>query len=45
MKITEEVREYAAAQEVSAEEALAKGMADKSQQFKNQGGEVYGSGL
>ncbi len=41
MKITEDVRKYAAEQGMDAEEALAKGMAEKSEEFKEQGGEVY----
>ena len=41
MKITEDVRKYAEEQGVSEEEALAKGMAEKSEQFKESGGEVY----
>ncbi len=41
MKITEDVRKYAAELGVSDEEALAKGMAEKSEEFKEQGSEVY----
>jgi phosphomethylpyrimidine synthase len=41
MKITEDVRRYAAEQGVSDDEALAQGMAEKSEEFKKQGGEVY----
>jgi phosphomethylpyrimidine synthase len=41
MKITREVREYAAAQGVSEEEALAAGMAEKSSEFSETGGELY----
>lgn len=41
MKITEDVRKYAEEQGIRAEEALAKGMAEKSEEFKEQGGEVY----
>ncbi|MFM1770043.1 MAG: hypothetical protein RJA22_2572 [Verrucomicrobiota bacterium] len=41
MKITEDVRKYAAEQGVSAEEALQKGMADKSKEFVAKGAEVY----
>ena len=41
MKITQEVREYAAAKGLAEDEALARGMADKSAQFKAAGGEFY----
>ena len=41
MKISEDVRKYAAEQAISEEEALKKGMEEKSKQFKEQGAEVY----
>ena len=41
MKITEDVRRYAAEQAISEEEALAKGMEDKSKEFVEKGAEVY----
>ncbi|NBD20862.1 phosphomethylpyrimidine synthase ThiC [Aquabacterium fontiphilum] len=41
MKITQEVREFAAAQGVAEAEALAQGMAAKSEEFKQVGGELY----
>jgi phosphomethylpyrimidine synthase len=41
MKITQDVREYAASQGVSEQEALAKGMEAKAVEFVKQGGEVY----
>ena len=41
MKITEDVRKYAAEQAISEEEAIAKGMAGKSQEFRERGAEVY----
>ena len=41
MKITEDVRKYAAEQGVAEEEALAKGMAEKSKEFVEKGSEVY----
>jgi phosphomethylpyrimidine synthase len=41
MAITEQVREYAATLGVAADEALAVGMAEKSDQFTASGGEVY----
>jgi phosphomethylpyrimidine synthase len=41
MKITEDVRKYAAEQGVSEEEALKKGMEEKSKEFVEKGAEVY----
>ena len=41
MKITEDVRKYAAEQGIAAEEALQKGMEEKSKEFVQQGAEVY----
>ncbi len=41
MKITQDVRDYAAAQGVSAEEALKKGMEVKAVEFVKTGAEVY----
>ena len=41
MKITEDVRKYAAEQELSENEALQAGMEQKSQEFKESGAEVY----
>ncbi len=41
MKITEDVRKYATEQAISEEEALAKGMADKSKEFVEKGAEVH----
>ena len=41
MKITQDVRDYAAAQGVAEKEALQKGMADKAKEFVQQGAEVY----
>ena len=41
MKITEDVRKYAAEQAVSEEDALTKGMEEKSKEFVEKGGEVY----
>jgi phosphomethylpyrimidine synthase len=41
MKITQEVREYAKSQGVSETEALAKGMKQKSIEFKKTGAEIY----
>lgn len=39
--ITEDVRKYAAEQAISEEEALNKGMEEKSKQFVKKGAEVY----
>jgi phosphomethylpyrimidine synthase len=41
MKITEDVRKYAAEQELSAGEALQLGMEQKSQEFAEAGTEIY----
>ncbi len=41
MKITQDVREYAAEQGVDEAQALATGMAEKSAQFLAEGGQVY----
>ena len=41
MRITQEVREYAKSAGVSAEEALGKGLEDKSSEFAKTGGEIY----
>jgi phosphomethylpyrimidine synthase len=41
MKITEDVRKYATEQGVKQEEALQKGMIEKSKEFVDQGAEVY----
>jgi len=41
VKITEDLRGYAAEQGLTEEEALAKGTAEKSQQFAERGSEVY----
>ena len=41
MKITENVRKYAAEQATSEEEALKKGMEEKSKEFVEKGAEVY----
>ncbi len=41
MKITQEVREYAAAKGLSDDAALAQGLAAKSEEFKRAGGEIY----
>ncbi len=41
MKITQEVRDYAAAQKLTEQEALKKGMAEKAIEFKKAGVEIY----
>ena len=41
MKITEDVRKYAAEQNITEEEALKKGMEQKSKEFVEKGAEVY----
>jgi phosphomethylpyrimidine synthase len=41
MKITQDVRDYAAKLGVSEQEALAKGMEDKSKEFKEKGAQIY----
>jgi phosphomethylpyrimidine synthase len=42
MKITQEVREYAARQGVAGEtEALSQGLKDKAEEFRKAGGEIY----
>jgi len=41
MKITEDVRQYAAEQGLAEPEALQKGMADKAKEFVEKGAEVY----
>ncbi len=41
MKITQDVREYAASQNIEEEKALAVGMAEKAAEFKATGSEIY----
>lgn len=41
VKITEDVRKYAAELQISENEALAKGMEEKSKEFVESGAEVY----
>ena len=41
MKITQEVRDYAASQKLSEAEALQKGMEAKAVEFVKQGAEIY----
>ena len=41
MKITEDVRKYAAEQGISQNEALEKGLEEKSAEFVDKGAELY----
>lgn len=41
MKITEDVRKYAAEQGISDDEALRSGMEEKSKEFAETGAEIY----
>ncbi|MCP5524771.1 MAG: phosphomethylpyrimidine synthase ThiC [Verrucomicrobiales bacterium] len=41
MKITEDVRRFAAAQKVSEDEALKQGMEEKAREFRKKGAELY----
>ncbi|MNT76656.1 Phosphomethylpyrimidine synthase [compost metagenome] len=41
MKITQDVRTYAANQGINEQEAIKKGMADKSKEFTEKGSEIY----
>jgi phosphomethylpyrimidine synthase len=41
MKITQEVRDYAAAQGLSDTAALEQGLATKAEEFRRAGGELY----
>ncbi len=41
MNPTEDVRKYAAEQGIAEEEALKKGMEEKSKEFVESGGELY----
>jgi phosphomethylpyrimidine synthase len=41
MKITQDVREYAAQKQVDDSEALALGMNEKAKEFMTSGGEIY----
>jgi phosphomethylpyrimidine synthase len=41
MKISQEVREFAASHHLSEQEALEKGMEEKAVEFVETGGEIY----
>jgi len=45
MKITQEVREYAAQENIEEEKALAVGMSEKAKEFTSKGGEIYHGNL
>jgi phosphomethylpyrimidine synthase len=45
MKITQDVRDYAKAQNIEAEKALAVGMSAKAKEFVETGGEIYHGNL
>jgi phosphomethylpyrimidine synthase len=45
MKITQDVREYAAKEGVAEEKALAVGMAEKAKEFVDKGSEIYQGNL
>ncbi len=45
MKITQDVREYASAQNIEAEKALAVGMSEKAKEFVASGAEIYHGNL
>src|SRR5262249_55225743 len=41
MKITQDVRDYAAAKQLDAQQAIQIGMKEKAEEFKNSGAEIY----
>jgi len=41
MKITQDVREYAAKKQLEADQAVVAGMEEKAQEFRERGGEIY----
>ena len=41
MKISQDVRDYAAKKGIEAKDALAEGMAEKANEFKDKGAEIY----
>jgi phosphomethylpyrimidine synthase len=41
MKITQDVRDYAASTQVSEQEAIQIGMKEKAEEFKKMGAEIY----
>jgi phosphomethylpyrimidine synthase len=44
MNVTEDVRKYAAEQGIAEEDAIAKGMADKSEEFVEKGAKICANG-
>jgi phosphomethylpyrimidine synthase len=44
MKITQDVRDYAASHGLSGEQALSEGMREKADEFRRAGGELYNTG-
>ena len=45
MKITEDVRKYAAEQGIKDSEAIESGMQEKGKEFQDKGSEIYAKGL
>ena len=41
MKITQEVRDYAAKEALNEKEAVEKGLNEKSEEFRQKGSEIY----
>ena len=41
MKITQDIRDYAAGQGIGADEAVTAGMAEKAEEFREKGGRIY----
>jgi phosphomethylpyrimidine synthase len=41
MKITQDVREYAAQKQVDESKALTVGLSEKAEEFRSSGGEIY----
>jgi phosphomethylpyrimidine synthase len=41
MKISQDVREYAAKEGIKEQDALAQGMAEKADEFKDKGAQLY----
>ncbi|MCA9565722.1 MAG: phosphomethylpyrimidine synthase, partial [Myxococcales bacterium] len=41
MKITQDIRDYAALQGVGQEQAIDQGLKEKSEEFRASGGEIY----
>jgi phosphomethylpyrimidine synthase len=41
MRITKDIREFAAKEQISVEEARARGLRERAEAFRQQGGEIY----